>query len=383
MLYALLLVFLVLARSLVVGDKFCGVDLEDAQNSCWQPCSTDSDCCASAEHCFETESSCGSSDLSGTEHYFCGATWCEAAHQCGTPCPETTECPSGEYCFADTPCSSISPLPVPPIPAPPTSSPYQFCGTSMSDAVEKCWQPCPRGDSDCCSGLTCFDTSANSGSGGTCNKSDYSGSNHFFCGSSWCDAAYSCQTACPGGTDDECPEGSFCYADVPCSYDNQPPPNVQAPPSQFSQYCGTSQQNAAETCWQPCRNDDDCCAGQTCYSGVTSCTYPDNIGSDHYFCGSDFCDASYECRQPCPSGYDAECSSGYRCFPNTPCNANYVPRSANMLDFGLPQNAQTLFRTYSTTTSSTNNAACSPGLALSLMCLWITSVMFTSSGHRP
>lgn len=33
MLYALLLVFLVLARSLVVGDKFCGVDLEDAQNS--------------------------------------------------------------------------------------------------------------------------------------------------------------------------------------------------------------------------------------------------------------------------------------------------------------------------------------------------------------
>ena len=97
----------------------------------------------------------------------------------------------------------------------------------------------------------------------------------------------------------------------------------------------------------------------------------------------DFCDASYECRQPCPSGFDAECPSGYRCFPNTPCNANYVPRSANMLDFGLPQNAQTLFRTYSTTTSSTNNAACSAGAALSLVCLWITSVMFTSSGHRP
>lgn len=213
--------------------------------------------------------------------------WCDAAQQCGTPCPDTTECPDGEYCFADTPCSSTSPISPPPIPAPPTSSPYQFCGTSMSDASEKCWQPCPRGDSDCCLGLTCFDTSANSGSGGTiCNNSDDSGSNHFFCGDSWCNAAYSCQTACPGGSDDECPEGSFCYADVPCSDANQAPPNVEAPSSQFSQYCGTSLENAAETCWQPCRNDDDCCASQTCYSGVTSCAYPDNIGSDHFFCGS-------------------------------------------------------------------------------------------------
>lgn len=41
---------------------------------CWQPCSADSDCCASAQRCYETESSCGSSDLSGTDHYFCGAT---------------------------------------------------------------------------------------------------------------------------------------------------------------------------------------------------------------------------------------------------------------------------------------------------------------------
>ena len=144
-----------------------------------------------------------------------------------------------------------------------------------------------RGKSDCCLGLGCFDTSTDAQSG-VCTNYDYSGSNHFFCGSSWCNAVYSCQTACQGGTDGECPNGQFCYADVPCSGGQSPPrpPNVNPPLSIFSKYCGTSAGEAAQDCWQPCRDDDDCCFGQTCYSGVTSCSYPDNIGADHFFCGS-------------------------------------------------------------------------------------------------
>ena len=60
----------------------------------------------------------------------------------------------------------------------------------------------------------------------------------------------------------------------------------------------------------------------------------------------DFCDASYNCHQECPSGYDAECPSGMRCFAKTPCNANVQSTSSNFLRFGLPENVMTLFRNY-------------------------------------
>ena len=69
-----LFIFFVVHHRPTKGDKFCGSDLEDAQNTCWQPCSTNDDCCASSLLCFETGSSCGSSDLTGTNHYFCGVT---------------------------------------------------------------------------------------------------------------------------------------------------------------------------------------------------------------------------------------------------------------------------------------------------------------------
>ena len=126
----------------------------------------------------------------------CISSWCDAAYKCGTPCPNANECTNGESCFADIPCDSDSPKTPPSLPAPPTAAPYQFCGSSISNAKDHCWQPCPRGNSDCCLGLSCFDTSENN-AGDMCTDSDYSGTNHYFCGSSWCQAAYSCLTVSP------------------------------------------------------------------------------------------------------------------------------------------------------------------------------------------
>lgn len=356
------IMFLSLAHLRVAADKFCGFDEDDAKSTCWQPCRTDNDCCdTSLQRCFETGSDCGSSDLGGTNHFFCGTSWCEAAYTCGTACadPEFDECPDGQSCFADLPCDSAAPRSVPPPPVPPTSSPYQFCGSSMADAKDHCWQPCPRGESDCCRGLGCYDTSAEADQGDTCSSNDYSGASHFYCGSSWCDAAYECNAACPDGSNDECPSGQYCYADVPCSGSGSVPgpPDAEVPPNSFSQFCGTSELNAAENCWQPCRDDDDCCFDQTCYSEVTACEYAENIGADHFFCGADFCDASFNCPQPCSSGYDAECPAGQRCIPNTPCNANVRTITTRTLDYGLPRDAMNLIRTYQPgQTQSTANA---------------------------
>eukprot|EP00986_Skeletonema_menzelii_P010167 scaffold4850_cov136-Skeletonema_menzelii.AAC.4 len=344
--YSILLVFIV---GVVHSDKFCGTSLEDAQSQCWQPCTTDEDCqaCVIAYSCYEAGSSCGSNNKEGTNHYYCGLSWCDAAYKCTTPCPnggmnvidgvEESECPEGETCFADIPCdSNAAPVPVPAIPPPPTSSPYQFCGSTLADAQSQCWQPCPRGYSDCCLGLSCFDTTQD---GGTCSSSDYSGTNHFYCGKSWCDAAFSCGTPCPNGgvniidgvEQPECPNGQFCYADVPCN-SNEPPFVPPQPVSSLSKYCGTSEADAAENCWQPCRDDSDCCFDQTCFTDITSCSYPANQGSEHFFCGEDFCGASFECSTPCPMGFDADTNV----------------RSIDILrmDYGLPRSALKLLRSF-------------------------------------
>lgn len=348
--YLLLIAFIL---KVVHSDKFCGSSLEDAQAKCWQPCTSDEDCrsCAVDYSCYEAGSSCDSNNKSGSNHYYCGLSWCDAAYKCTKPCPnggwnsidgvEESECPEGESCFADIPCdSNIAPVPVPILPPPPTSAPTQFCGSSLADAQDQCWQPCPRGSSDCCLGLECFDTTQN---GGTCSSSDYSGTNHFYCGTSWCNAAFSCDTPCPGG--EECPSGESCYADVPCN-SNEAPYVPPQPVSPLSKYCGLSAADATQNCWQPCRDDSDCCFDQTCYTDITSCSYPENQGPEHFFCGVDFCGASFECSKPCRTGFDAECDSGQRCFANTPCNANFRSMDITQMEYGLPRSALKLLRSY-------------------------------------
>lgn len=154
-----------------------------------------------------------------TSKMYCGNAYADAA-KCSSPCPggQPTECPGDQSCFADVECKSA---------VSESSNPFEkttkFCGYSMTNAKSECWQPCPKGDADCCLGLKCFDTSTDTGSGGTCTDSDYRGSEHKYCGTSWCDAAYACRAACPGGTDQECPGSQLCFSDVPCGGSKSPP----------------------------------------------------------------------------------------------------------------------------------------------------------------
>ena len=41
----------------------------------------------------------------------------------------------------------------------------------------------------------------------------------------------------------------------------------------------------------------------------------------HYFCGTDWKDASDNCRQPCPGGTPTECPDGHKCYADTACDA--------------------------------------------------------------
>lgn len=261
------------------------------------------------------------------------------------------------------PCGGADPAP--PLPSPPTSAPTQFCGEDLGDAKTDCFQPCPRGGKDCCFGLTCHDTSQDpadedenpeegeevftlqedpgagqtAASEGTCPASDLGG--NMYCGSSWCDAAYTCGATCPGGTNEECPPGQYCYDDIPCLAD-EPPPEVEMPPPS---YCGDGPEDAASSCWAKCSTDSDCCFGQTCHAVEGGCDYVDHVGPDHYFCGTDFCEAAFACPQPCPGGVDSECDEGMRCYAGTPCNANTRSITpGETVRYGLPLRALELIR---------------------------------------
>ena len=53
-----------------------------------------------------------------------------------------------------------------------------------------------------------------------------------------------------------------------------------------------------------------------------------NDRNRHYFCGTDWHDASTRCGAPCPTGTSGDCPEGEQCFADTPCDINdYDPHS--------------------------------------------------------
>jgi hypothetical protein len=59
-------------------------------------------------------------------------------------------------------------------------------------------------------------------------------------------------------------------------------------------------------------------------------TIPDNVDwndrNRHYFCGTDWHDASSKCGTACPNGQANECPDDERCFADTPCDALGEPK---------------------------------------------------------
>jgi hypothetical protein len=54
---------------------------------------------------------------------------------------------------------------------------------------------------------------------------------HFFCGRSWTHADNTCDTFCPSGDKDDCPDGQECYANTQCDGRDTPPPTISPAPT--------------------------------------------------------------------------------------------------------------------------------------------------------
>lgn len=86
-----------------------------------------------------------------------------------------------------------------------------------------------------------------------------------FCGEEYVDAQDCADgTACPGGLDSECPDGSTCFAVEECASGSV---TITIVPGESENFCGVDYEEARE-CVVACPGglDGECAVGQTCYA---------------------------------------------------------------------------------------------------------------------
>lgn len=234
-----------------------------------------------------------------TDHYFCGTTIEHASNRCSHPCPDglALSCAVGEYCFENTPCDvRVMPTQRPtkqPTPPPLTYDSrenYSFCGYSWTSANSCRNQWCGDG-SECPSGQSCFaDTECNN-----MDKTPHDDAKNFmFCGEDWSAASASCKDGgsprgCPGGTDEECPDGLVCWADTMCNMNDFTLAPTERPTNR------PTQTPVSPPTASPVRYDD----------------------LKHLrFCGQTYMDAEAYCSidMHCPSGQNSECKDNSFCW---------------------------------------------------------------------
>jgi len=338
---------------------YCGVSFDDASLHCTHSCPT-----GLSEECPESQVCFAGTACANKESFFCGRSWDDAASTCSAPCGEDTSsiCPNGEQCFGFTPCLDIDTF---------------YCGSNFEDASSRCSSACPSGfDSDCpgselchkyttCTRVTTEDTTI-----------DYIDppDDSFYCGLDFADASSSCSIPCPSKSSTECPVGMACFAHTTCSMEepgtffcggnffdanstctsqctsgdsddcpgdsgcfaytncfgpliplpqSEPLPEVDKLPEfsttapADSYFCGTSFEQASETCAHPCPPSSSflCPVGMECHAHTTCL----GTGVETYFCGVDIEDASSSCAVPCPKGLSNVCPNGRNCYAYTTC----------------------------------------------------------------
>jgi len=149
----------------------------------------------------------------------CGTSWNEADGKCGVSCTTNAECSNGEVCWqglSETPCANNDNE----NDNEQNNDGTKRCGTDWNDAEGKCGTACPSGtDAECPSGETCFgeltpcDDVQNDDDDEQDDVQQNTGGT-VRCGTDWTEAEGKCGVSCPSGTDAECPVGETCFGQL-------------------------------------------------------------------------------------------------------------------------------------------------------------------------
>lgn len=224
---------------------------------------------------------------------FCGSSYSEALSTCkaggdkakGRHCPDQT-CPDGLFCFIDMPCSYFALTD-------PSANPFSNVN-ELDVTDEELELPDPGTDES-----------------------------HYFCGSSFQQAATDCSSAtwCRTGTSQECPNGQTCFVSV---NDVNPDCEINAIVKKETIAAGTEFNDAST-------------------NNTTPTIKPTNQPIDEadernmQFCGMDWNDASNNCfkERHCPNG-DGDCIPPMTCQKYTQCNAFGMTGTPTKLPTSVP-----------------------------------------------
>ncbi len=210
------------------NKRFCGKTFAHMHESCPKKCPSgaDDDCpgdmkCFGGSDCvYEGIGVAAAAPLDPSSMY-CGTKF-EDAGKCGTPCPkgDGSECPSGESCYADVVCGKAQSVAAKPMPRPVESEPAEETEPDVSEPVQDADpEPAPSKEPVTERPLKTAEEAEDSApaeDSATDEEPKESDPSMMYCGTEFSDAS-KCSTACPsGGTDNECPSGESCYADVVC-----------------------------------------------------------------------------------------------------------------------------------------------------------------------
>ena len=280
---------------------FCGASFADIQaDTChdrqWCPSSSDDECLVPGHTCF-ANSPCDARTIENvqvptyslslhpeyrnpTDKMFCGTDYGDATRTCeaggdearGRHCPDM-ECPTGQTCFVDLPCSYW-------VLTDPLSNPLNSVH-DMEVTEEELDLPKPG-----------------------------SMESNYFCGPTFQQAAATCSstTWCRTGTSQECPNGETCFVSV-----NTENENCEINAIVKAEY-GLVQEAAEEEADRPIATIPTL--------HPTNPILASNDPKNKMFCGETWNDASENCELERFCGYDdSVCPEGMECFDYTNCHA--------------------------------------------------------------
>ena len=261
-----------------VSDKWCGSTFEDMADKCAKECpgGTDDECdegetCWGGSPCALKKSAIA--DLEALEgKLWCGKNYKDLVENCPMECPggSDDECDGDMICFdmstEEMSCNETGVgirEPVDPL--------HLWCGATWNQVLEECPKACPEGsDEECGPGMICYDLTGNdkicrTPGIGVKEKGD---PQKRWCGADYNDMMSSCPRRCPGGSNDECPLGMSCFEGSDCVTEGVG--LISAEEKDTSKmFCG-SDYTEAMSCGAPCSSgsNDDCPPGQTCWADV-------------------------------------------------------------------------------------------------------------------
>ena len=248
--------------------------------------------------------------MSDPSNWWCGSSWTDMLESCSKRCTTDEDCAPNSWekgtCFRTVGGPENCSTPGVGVKAP-IAPDSRWCGSTWNDMLETCSAKC-EADEDCPDGKTCWEAPGTCQWIGVAVKEKVETSS-LWCGTTFGDAQTTCTKACPGESDDECPEGMSCFGGSDCVEEG-------VPVVREGYRCGKTWEDSSTKCGLECQKDEDCTVenggdeGDICFADVVCAKDMAKAEGGGMFCGKTYEETT--CGTECEM--DADCPNNQWCY---------------------------------------------------------------------